>query len=73
MKLRNGKNTTECFSIQNNWWFRYTKEHYRKFVKDGDMFNKNIYGKHTIEEWITIILPDFIETEKFIRHHAKKV
>lgn len=74
MKLRNGRKTMEHIYItKNEWWLKYTKEHYTKYLHDGEMFNKNIYGTHTIEEWLTFILPHFIETEKFIRQHAKKL
>lgn len=74
MELRNGKKTMEHICTTNNdWWLKYTKEHCMNYLHDGEMFNKNIYGKYSIDEWLTIILPNIFENEKIVRHHAKKL
>ena len=74
MKLRNGRKTMEHICIpKNEWWLRYTKEHCAKYLHDGEMFNKNIYGRYTIEEWLNFVLPAYINTERYIRQHSKKL
>ena len=64
MNLRKGKKTVEDICIaENEWWLKYTKEHYKKHVTVGEMFNKDLYGKYTVEEWLLFLLPSILNTE----------
>ena len=73
MNLRKGKKTVEDICIaENEWWLKYTKEHYKKHVTVGEMFNKDLYGKYTVEEWLLFLLTSILNAEKYIRKQAPK-
>ena len=71
MLLRNGKKIHEKF-FENPWWLKYTKEFYPENL-DINTFNRSLYGRFSVDEWLLCVLPEYYKTESYIRRKAKKV
>ncbi len=70
MILRNGKIIQNKF-CENPWWLIYTKEFYVDNL-DINTFNRSLYGRFSVDEWLLCILPDYYKTESYIRRKQKK-
>lgn len=70
MLLRNGKKIHEKF-FENPWWLKYTKEFYVDNL-DINTFNRSLYGRFSVDDWLLYALPDYYKTESYIRRKTLK-